>query len=210
MSNLFEESPILGALPIAVGVYYSDKVYVVVICIIILLFLIYFYRNPASRTGWADNIVVAPSYGTVCKIGYNPSYLGEEKTDERIHICIFLSPLDVHQQYYPMNGFVTNRVYDDTGTFALAYKLEKSDENEKKLHFINTKFGEVIVTQIAGVLPRRIVSDYGTGPCEAGQRLGMIKFGSRVDISLPSEGLELDIKEGDCLIGGEQIGHYGV
>jgi phosphatidylserine decarboxylase len=116
--------------------------------------------------------------------------------------------MDVHQNYYPINGFVLNRIYDDTGQFRLAYQLDKSDENEKKLHFIDTQHGIVTVTQIAGVLPRRIVSDYELGPCRAGERLGMIKFGSRVDLALPSEGLTLTIKEGDKLTGGQPIGYY--
>lgn len=219
MSNLFDESPILGAIPIVGGLYATYHVedpvvrrIAVVVCIIVLLFLLYFYRNPPSETGWADNVIVAPSYGTVSKIGekstsYHSKFL-DGANNAYTYVCIFLSPIDVHQQYYPINGHVINRVYDDTGKFKLAYELDKSDENEKKLHFINTSHGIVTVTQIAGVLPRRIVSDYELGPCEAGQRFGMIKFGSRVDLALPSEGLTLTIKEGDILTGGQPIGYY--
>ena len=217
MSNLFDESPVLGAVPIVASLYslkYLDGItqqIALIVCLIVLLFLLYFYRNPPTETGWPDNILVAPSYGTVTKIGeksttYHPRYLTEH--ENYTYVCIFLSPMDVHQNYYPINGFVLNRIYDDTGQFSLAYQLDKSDENEKKLHFIDTQHGIVTVTQIAGVLPRRIVSDYELGPCRAGERLGMIKFGSRVDLALPSEGLTLTIKEGDKLTGGQPIGYY--
>jgi phosphatidylserine decarboxylase len=182
-----------------------------IVCLVVLLFLLYFYRTPETQTGWLDNVIVAPSYGTVSKIGelptsYHSKYLNDSET--YTYVCIFLSPFDVHQNYYPINGYVINRIYDDTGHFKLAFQLDKSDENEKKLHFIDTKHGVVTVTQIAGALPRRIVSDYELGPCEAGRRFGMIKFGSRVDLALPSEGLTLLIKEGDTLTGGEAIGFY--
>ncbi len=219
MSNLFDESPVLGAVPIIGGLYAYSHVtdplvqkIAIVACLVVLLFLLYFYRNPASESNWSDDVIVAPSYGTVVKIGEKPTSYHQKFLDGSntayTYVCIFLSPMDVHQQYYPINGYVISRIYDDTGKFKLAYELDKSDENEKKLHFINTNHGIVTVTQIAGVLPRRIVSDYELGPCEAGKRFGMIKFGSRVDLALPSEGLTLNIKEGDSLTGGQPIGFY--
>jgi phosphatidylserine decarboxylase len=203
MSTFIDDSPTVftGLVAIGVASYFTNMLKIVVLIIVIILFMFYFHRSPDSKSDWADNQIVAPSYGTVEAI---------KEIGNDTFIAIFLSPLDVHQQYYPINSIVKQRIYDDTGKFHLAYQLNKSDDNEKKIHILETAYGEVRVTQIAGFLPRVIVSDYEIGKeVKAGERLGIIRFGSRVDLQLPTEGLKLNIKVGDQLEGGvQEIGKY--
>jgi len=201
-NKLFSESPFLSFFPLLlciVGIIRRNRV-LVAIGAILLLFLLYFYRNPQCSKTFSNDTVVAPSFGTVKAI---------KKEGDKIHVAIFLSPFDVHQQYYPMNGIVTNRVYDRNGKFDIAFQLDKSRHNEKKIHSILTAHGDITVTQIAGFLVRAIVSDEEIcKPVEAGKRFGMIKFGSRVDLELPEKGLQLYCKVGDKMSRGKIIGKY--
>lgn len=175
--------------------------------IIIFIFLLYFYRDPIDngiQPNFPDNYVIAPSFGTIAKIITNVHL-------DTIHLCITLNLLDVHQQYYPVNGYIHKRQYDASGQFELAYTLHKSRYNEKKMHFIRNKYGQFIVTQIAGKFIRRITSDDSIDVCvKASQRFGMIAFGSRVDIEIPNaKSFVLKVKEGTKIIGGQQIlGYY--
>jgi phosphatidylserine decarboxylase len=201
-NKLFSESPILGSFPLLlciVGIITKRKV-LVAIGLLILLFLLFFYRNPHSCESFPDDTIVSPSFGTVKAI---------KKEGDKIHIAIFLSPFDVHQQYYPINGIVKSRVYDRNGKFDIAFQMDKSRHNEKKIHTIDTQYGTVTVTQIAGFLVRAIVSDEDINTeVKAGKRFGMIKFGSRVDLELPSKDLEVYCKVGDKLSRGKIIGKY--
>lgn len=166
--------------------------------ILFVIFVAWFYRDPSAFYDWDDNAVVAPSYGTVVEINDLPDHY---------HVISFLSPTDVHRQYIPVNGALKLQEYDRSGNFHLAYKLCKSDMNEKMVHIFETAWGDVTVTQIAGFLTRRIVSfvdlDDGSINVQAGQPLGLIKLGSRVDIRIPKPCF-LDIEVGDTLSGGRQ------
>ena len=212
-NKLFSESPELGYGVIGIGLVGCSVLWyngassmsiwaLAIIIVLILIALLYFYRNPYidPSVTYKDSCVIAPSYGTV-------STIIRDLIRNTVTICIFLSPLDIHQQYYPINGTVTSRVYDATGKFELAYEMDKSRDNEKKIHTLATAYGPVIVTQIAGWAVRSIVSDESVGvPVTAGHRFGMIKFGSRVDLVLPFEDkLMLHVEVGDKLTGGSQI-----
>jgi phosphatidylserine decarboxylase len=212
-NKLLQESPyifytlVFGILICLVVKYMHDARtnYPLLLLTITLIIMLYFYRDPNTHTeNFGDNIVVAPSYGKVVKIDRN-----EEKNI--IHICIFLSPIDVHQQYYPINGTIIKRKYDRTGKFNIAIDLDKSRFNEKKIHVLENKYGKFVVTQIAGKLVRCIVSDEDIDVrVSAGTRFGMIKFGSRVDIEIPNaKKFKLLVNENEYLIGGYQkIGFY--
>ena len=211
MNTLLLDSPEIGYGLIVMVLFfiYSGRTAspVFIIIIIILALMLYFYREPegieaCTSRDVPSNILLAPSYGTVKAI---------RKDSDYIYVAIFLSPADVHQQYYPVNGKVIDRVYDCTGKFEIAFDLDKSRLNEKKIHVIQTTHGVVLVTQIAGLLVRAIVSDDDVNVnVKAGQRFGMIKFGSRVDIAIPvCNGFELKCKIGDKLTGGRQtIGRW--
>ena len=177
-----------------------------IILIIIVLYMIHFYRTPDGFDNFNDNVIVSPSYGTVMEILDNSTHY---------HIAIFLSPMDIHVQYFPCEAVISDIIYDKTGKFKLAYNVNKSRYNEKCIHKLATKFGDIDVYQIAGFLVRRI--DYYKNindKVEAGEKLGIIHFGSRVDITLPkiaTDGsvLYLNIKKGDKMMGGRSIiGEY--
>lgn len=162
----------------------------------IVLFYFNFYYAPDGKLQKDENTVIAPCYGTIYSI--------EELPDQTTHITCFLSPTDVHMQYSPVNGIVSNTVYDRTGKFNLAYDLGKSRLNEKRIHTINFKHGECHVYQVAGYLTRRISSWIDRGePVIAGQSIGFIHLGSRVDLIIPR--CNLLVKVGDKLEGGKQI-----
>jgi phosphatidylserine decarboxylase len=110
-----------------------------------------------------------------------PSFL--KSTARRI--TIFLSVFDVHVQRAPVSGKVEHRDYVP-GKYLVAWKEKASDENERAAVGIATPHGRVLVKQIAGLVARRIVTDHAVGdPVERGQRIGLIRFGSRVDLFMP-------------------------
>ena len=201
--NLFNESPIIVfiLLMLMYYTYIKKKLNQTKLCFIILLFLIFFYRDPYFKASYKDNIISSPSYGTIKSI---------IKTKDNIHIIIFLGVLDVHIQYYPINGTVINHTYDPSGKFNLAFNLNKSKYNEKMITEIDTKYGQVYVTQIAGYLVRRISCPNKIGQkVNATNKLGMIKFGSRVDLKIPANDFNLSCKVGDKVFGGQTIlGNY--
>jgi len=175
-------------------------------CIIIVLlisFLLFFYRKPQlNLIQNNEDIVYSPGYGTIMDIIYK---------DNTIHIPIFLSPLDIHYQIVPIGGVLTDVVYDNTGKFEIAYKVNKSNDNEKVIHTIVNKHGTFKLYQIAGILVRRI-SYYNNPPKKliTGELLGLIKFGSRVDIIIPdANNFKLNVKKGDKVKGISTIlGYY--
>lgn len=148
----------------------------------ILIFIIYFYRKPSTqiiRIG-NDNSIYFASYGTIKKI----EYLSE--TDQ-LFIAVFLSPFDIHYQYMPIKGKVLDIKHDDIGVYNLAFDLEKSKYNEKKIYTIETIHGLLYLYQIAGFLVHRIRTDIDVGEIyETGEQVGMIEFGSRVDLIIPN------------------------
>lgn len=168
----------------------------------VVIFLLNFYRTPEAQTHqFRSNDILCPSYGTIACV---------ETSDDTVRIISYLSPTDVHMQYCPVAGTVVRSIYDRTGKFNIAYKLGKSRLNEKRIHSFSTEFGNIEVVQIAGFLTRRIDSWIAEGyKVSAGQPLGFIHLGSRVDIVLPRANLHLVVKKGDRLQGGRQrLGYY--
>jgi phosphatidylserine decarboxylase len=216
--NIINESPCIAAgialstISLAVPKINKYAKYTIAIIIIaVLIIIMWFYRHP-THTLPADikpGDVVSPAYGTVYEI------LPVEKEGKQYnHISIFLSPLDVHVQYIPIDSTFISTAYDATGKFNLAYEMNKSNDNEKAITIIRPKHdsGEsmqsnnIYITQIAGYLVRRInTKKFVSGEeLKMGQELGMIKFGSRVDIELPDD-YEILVKEGDYLYGPNTI-----
>lgn len=176
-SLLFCESPVLGLVAVSAPIlaYYNGYFGLSIAFAIVFVFLLLFYRYYEHTTRYSDNVVVCPCDGTVTHISYSGGYC---------YVSVFLSPFDIHTQMYPVNGTVVSRVYDQTGKFGLATDLDKCRDNEKKIHLIKMANGSLVrMTQIAGFLPRRITSsDVVPEKVLAGEYLGMIKFGSRVDL----------------------------
>lgn len=149
------------------------------------LFVLWFFRDPVRRAPAGDHLVVAPGEGRVIDIKEieEPSFL--RATARRI--SIFLSVFDVHVQRAPVSGTVEHRVHRP-GKFAVAWLEKASEDNEQASLGITTPHGRVLVRQIAGLVARRIVTDPREGDrVERGQRIGIIRFGSRVDLFVPLE-----------------------
>lgn len=158
----------------------------------IYLMMVNFFRSP-KRTFPSENVeklVIAPADGKVVVIEevFEPDYF----KDKRRMISIFMSPLNVHANWYPVEG-VVKKVGHQKGKFHKAWLPKASTENERSLVVIETPDGaEVLVRQIAGAMARRIVTYAEPGEeCFIDQHMGFIKFGSRVDLYLP---LDVDIK----------------
>ena len=159
--------------------------------LVIFLLIVNFFRSPKRLfPGDVDNVVVAPADGKVVVIEkvYEPDHF----KDERIQVSIFMSPLNVHANWYPVDGVVT-RVEHQKGKFHKAWLPKASTENERSLVVVKMVDGrEILVRQIAGAMARRIVTYASAGEeCFIDQHMGFIKFGSRVDVYLP---LDADIK----------------
>jgi phosphatidylserine decarboxylase len=164
-----------------------------------------FFRAPIRVTPTTPGIVVAPADGVVSLVesAPPPAELGLG-TEPRLRVSIFLSVLDVHVQRIPMTGVVTQVAYHP-GKFLSADLDKASEENERNSLVIRDGAREVVVTQIAGLVARRIVCDAIAGSrLAAGHTYGLIRFGSRLDTYLPL-GTRLAVIKGQRTIGGETI-----
>lgn len=180
----------------------------------IIAFLMQFFRDPKRHVPEGEGVIVAPADGRILKgqidkieIVEHHHQLMEHILDEGkkgIRISTFMSPFDVHVNRIPISGEVVDAIYCP-GKFKIA-KGDIEKENEKNLVVIDSKFGKVGVIQIAGFIARRIVQYVNVGDnVEIGERLGMIRFGSRVDLILPYENCKLMVKEGDKPTAAETI-----
>lgn len=152
---------------------------------VVYLLLVNFFRCPRRvYVGETDNMVISPCDGKVVVIEevYEPEYFKET----RLQVSIFMSPLNVHANWYPMNGKVKYVTHHE-GRFQGAYLPKSSTENERSTIVIENNRGKsILVRQVAGALARRIVtySDIDDD-CRINEFLGFIKFGSRLDLYLP-------------------------
>jgi phosphatidylserine decarboxylase len=152
---------------------------------VLALFTIWFFRDPRRPVPGAPGLVLAPGEGRVILVNEadEPTFLGGRARK----ISIFLSIFDVHVQRSPLAGTVAHRSYRP-GTYAVAWADKASDDNEQASLGLETPHGKVLVRQIAGLVARRIVTDPVEGQrVERGERIGLIRFGSRVDLFLPLE-----------------------
>ncbi len=187
-------------LAILIGFFYSIKI--AVFPLVLGCFFMFFFRNPKRVIPTEADVLVSPADGKVMDIAdaYEDLYLHEECKK----ITIFLSVFDVHVNRAPMEGTVTFRQYT-CGGFLPAFKSNVGFENERHTICIDNGTNAVLVTQIAGLLARRIVS-WTTlgGTLEKGQLYGMIKFGSCTEIFVPKN-TEITIQKGQHVTGGETI-----
>lgn len=172
----------------------------------IIAFLMQFFRDPKRNVPDGKGIIVAPADGRILKgqidkieiVEYDHPLMEHilDKGKKGIRVSTFMSPFDVHVNRIPISGEVVDAIYCP-GKFKIA-KGDIEKENEKNLVVIDSKFGKFGVIQIAGFIARRIVQYVNVGDkVEIGERLGMIRFGSRVDLILPYENCKLMVKEGN-------------
>jgi phosphatidylserine decarboxylase len=192
---------ILGALVVAVAVgFWFGRAWSVPFLIFFAFFL-FFFRDPNRTVPSGANLVVSPADARVMVAGEMP-WPGAPAGEWKI-ISMFLSPMDVHVNRTPVAGTVT-RVEYHPGKFFPAYKKEAGELNEwTEVWFNRPGGGPVVVRQIVGILARRIVCRVKAGDqVAAGERFGVMKFGSRIDLFLPRTATIL-IKAGDKVVGGE-------
>jgi phosphatidylserine decarboxylase len=170
----------------------------------VLILTIRFFRVPIWRkTTIEDDAVLAPADG---RIAANEVVMEDEYFhDQRRQISIFMSIYNVHINFFPFDGEVTYYKYHP-GKFLVAFKPKSSKDNEHNTIILKDKKGrEILVRQIAGFVARRIVCDLQPGDeAVAGEELGMIRFGSRVDVFLPLDA-EVDVKINQKTIGKETV-----
>jgi phosphatidylserine decarboxylase len=159
--------------------------------LVLYALMVNFFRSPKRIfPGDVEDVVVAPADGKVVVIEkvFEPDHF----KDERIQVSIFMSPMNVHANWYPVDGVVV-RSEHQKGKFHKAWLPKASTENERSLVVIKMEDGrEILMRQIAGAMARRIVTYASAGEeCFIDQHMGFIKFGSRVDLYLP---LDSDIK----------------
>ena len=171
--------------------------------LIIFVFILWFFRNPKRNIIKNTELILSPADGKVISI--NEVNELEYFKDKKIQISIFLSPLDIHVNRYPVSGEILYSKYHK-GEYLVAWHPKSSDKNERTTVVIkNKKFGEVMYRQIAGAVARRIINYAKVNSnVEQGDDSGFIKFGSRVDLFL-SKDSNLKIKVGDKVKGGLSI-----
>jgi phosphatidylserine decarboxylase len=167
---------------------------------------VYFFRDPPRVTPLRDGLVIAPADGRVSRI-LNTVPPAELDLGDRplLRVSIFMSVFDCHVNRSPVTGRITKMAYRP-GAFVNADLDKASDENERNCLTVTTADGaQVGVVQIAGLIARRIVPFVRQGtPVTTGERIGMIRFGSRVDVYLP-EGTRALAAEGQLTTAGETI-----
>jgi phosphatidylserine decarboxylase len=164
-------------------------------------FFAYFFRDPERAIPVAPGLVVSPADGRVMIAG--PSDGRWSPPGDWQQITIFLSPLDVHINRTPIAGRVT-RIEYKPGSFLPAYR-EDASENELNEIWLDHDGETVVVRQIVGVLARRIVCRVTEGQELArGERIGLMKFGSRMDVFLPRHA-ELSVQVGQTVVAGETV-----
>ena len=168
------------------------------------LFVTWFFRDPERRIPNEPNVIVSPADGKITEIVTENEPINGKLCKR---VTIFLSVFNVHVNRVPIEGTIEDIRYNP-GKFLAAFNPKASMDNEQNLILINNGRTHIFVKQIAGLIARRIVCWSKKGDhYESGQRYGLIRFGSRVDILLP-ENTKLSVACGDKVSGGKSIIGY--
>ncbi|MGB5105092.1 MAG: phosphatidylserine decarboxylase family protein [Candidatus Zixiibacteriota bacterium] len=171
-----------------------------VLITLLAAFIVYFFRDPERTPPAGENLVLSPGDG---KIIINEKRTGSDGKPYTL-VSIFLSVFDVHINRIPISGKITH-VQHVPGKFHKAFQPEAVAENERTEITVASKFGDVSFSQVAGILARRIVCRIKQGDqVTRGERMGLIRFGSRIDIFLPPS-VTVDVKLGDRVVGGVSV-----
>jgi len=185
---------IIGAFAIAVGLALATWWIPLVIWLPITVWVVAFFRDPERRGERGPQLIIAPADGKVVSVieTDEPTFFG----DRAVRISIFMNVFNCHVNRYPADGTVAYRHYN-AGRFGHAGTDKASLVNEQSSVGLDTAHGKLLIRQIAGLIARRIVTDHPVGTAvHQGERLGMIRFGSRVDLFMPP-GTRVRVKVGD-------------
>ncbi|HXF40272.1 MAG TPA: phosphatidylserine decarboxylase family protein [Blastocatellia bacterium] len=173
---------------------------VALLCLVLAAFMAFFFRDPERVCPADDRIVVSPADGRVVKAAPVDTSVEASPTQ----ISIFLSPMNVHINRSPIAGEIVDVVYKP-GAFHIASREIASIENEQNIVTVRGEKLTIVFRQIAGVIARRIVLWKKKGDRVAlGERVGLMKFSSRMDVILPAE-IEVLVREGDRVVGGVSV-----
>ena len=176
MKTLFFDHTVSVILFIFLFISFYVNKYIFMGILILIVFLIFFYRIPEMQINMSKDILSSPCSGKIIKI---------EDLNDSYKLYIFMSPLDAHLQIIPFDGKIIKHEFI-TGKKRLAYKIEEDNYRSRFLTHINTNYGIIEIIQNTGVLARRIKNNYKLNDSvKKGDILGIIKFGSRVDITIP-------------------------
>lgn len=190
----------VGCLAVAVALVLLTGVWgLSIVPVLLAAFFLWFFRDPEREIPAAPGLIVSPGDGRVTETVRIATPEGE-----RQRISIFLSVFNVHVNRVPIAG-VLSCVHYQKGKYLNAMNPASAEQNEQNAVTVRGEGIEVTFKQIAGLLARRIVFHYREGDrVERGQRVGLIKFGSRVDVIVPAEA-ELRVKVGDRVQGGATV-----
>ena len=190
----------LGLLAVAAILWFTLHVWILIVPPVLLaLFFLWFFRDPPRRIPTGTGVIVSPADGVVTEAEWVETTLGS-----KLRLSIFLNVFDVHVNRSPIAGTVQLVEYRE-GAFLNAMKPESCIENEQTMIQIAGDGYEVALKQIAGLLARRIVCNVKPGDVlTRGQRIGLIKFGSRCDVLLPADA-NLKVKTGSRVKGGSTV-----
>ncbi|BDQ02415.1 phosphatidylserine decarboxylase family protein [Ignavibacterium sp.] len=196
---------IISFILIVIGIFINNgyiRYPLFILALLLIAFTLNFFRDPERIVPSKENIVVSPADGKVLFV--------KEVIDEKFlkgkakQISVFMSPLNVHVNRIPISGKVDYLKHYE-GEFIAAFEDKASERNERTEIGITSLKGKVLFTQIAGFVARRIVCDLKSGDeVKIGERFGMIKFGSRVDILVPIDWQE-KVKKDDKVFAGETV-----
>lgn len=203
--GVIAKSVVLGALVAFTGAYFGGPTFYIslILGLFLIGFTLYFFRDPDRITPLGDHLLISPADGKVIEIKkvFESKYLNKEVTQ----ISIFLSPLDVHVNRIPLSGKVEYAQYIP-GKYLVAWHEKASELNERsEFGVLHNTGAKMYFRQITGYVARRIVFHIKEGDhVIAGDRFGMMKFGSRMDVLVGNE-FNLFIKPGDIVVGGETV-----
>jgi phosphatidylserine decarboxylase len=170
--------------------------------LVLSAFFLFFFRDPERDVAEISDAVLSPADGRVLVAG--PAVAAAAPPGEWLQISVFLSPMDVHVNRVPVGGRVTEVSYTP-GRFLPAYHQDAASANERSEIWIDHDGRTVVARQVVGVLARRVVCRLEKGATvRAGDRYGIMKFGSRMDVFLPVTA-ELRVKVGDTVRGGQTV-----
>ncbi len=200
-----EGYPFIGAFALAAIVLFWIAAPLGWLGVVLTAWCAYFFRDPRRVTPVRDGLIVSPADGKISQItNAVPPAEMELGNGARTRISIFMSVFDVHVNRTPASGHIEKIIYK-AGKFLNADLDKASEENERNSFVIRTAAGRIGVVQIAGLIARRIVTFVREGDAvDAGDRIGLIRFGSRVDVYLPEGGKAL-VSEGQLALAGETV-----
>ena len=173
---------------------------------LLTLFTLWFFRNPERKTPKNSNYIISSADGRVCLIDNAiPPEEVELGSNQMLRICVFMNVFNVHINRSPIEGKIDNIIYK-RGSFLNASLDKASEKNERSSMIIsNTNGVQIVVVQIAGLIARRILSFVSDNQyLTQGERYGLIRFGSRVDIYMPLNA-SINCKVGDKVTAGESV-----